>query len=487
MGNSSSLNTTVTSRDHVPPPFPKAKGQSLSYWLQGVRANPLLDHMTTEDVPKEAEVVIIGSGMTGALTAFTLLSSSNPPSSIVMFEARELCSGATGRNAGHCKPDQWRGYSKYKSMVGKEQALKILANEQETFEKLVSYVKEEGIDCDLWVGQTLDVAMTEEIATRCAENYTQLEADGGNVSKVEWIKDRDEARKRSRVPNAVSVFSWEAGSFYPWKVVAHMIKKCLAYGNDKFNLQTWTTVKSVTKSTPDSAKEGNEEKWIVETDRGSTIAKTVVFASNAYTAALLPEFTGVVVPHPHMCTKLIPPPAFSGSKALQNTYGVLVPNNALFSINPRSSTDGIVLFGGSNPGQGELIKWVKEHPEDRVNDGLSGFKPVSDAVREWVGKEWKESGLDLNAGPGQGVDYQWSGIIGFTSDGLPLIGPIPNKSGLWMCAGHNGHGMARIFTAAPGLVHLMQGGTWEETNLPECFELTEERLERMRGMEVVED
>jgi hypothetical protein len=36
-----------------------------------------------------------------------------------------FCSGATGRNAGHCKPDQWRGFDKYQREFGTEQALKV--------------------------------------------------------------------------------------------------------------------------------------------------------------------------------------------------------------------------------------------------------------------------------------------------------------------------------------------------------------------------
>jgi len=43
--------------------FPKASGQSLSYWLQGVRCDPLLDHRSTEELPDEADTVIIGSGV----------------------------------------------------------------------------------------------------------------------------------------------------------------------------------------------------------------------------------------------------------------------------------------------------------------------------------------------------------------------------------------------------------------------------------------
>ncbi|KAK7445712.1 hypothetical protein VKT23_014707 [Stygiomarasmius scandens] len=376
--------------------FPKLKGQSLSYWLQGVRANPLLDHRTTENLPESADVVIIGSGMTGALTALTLLSSPNPPSSILMLEARELCSGATGRNAGHCKPDQWRGYTKHKGRVGKEQALKILANEQETFEKLVEYVRANTVDCDLWVGKTMDVAMTEEVAAQCAENFNQLREDGGKIDGVEWIQDREEARKRSRIPNAISAFSWDAASFYPWKVVAHMIERCLSFGNDRFNLQTWTTVKSVEPADDDLQMNSEDgRKWVVETDRGSTATDTVVFATNAYTAGLLSEFEGVIVPTPHLCDKVIPPPSFSGSHSLQNTYGILLPNDALFSINSRSSSDGIVLFGGSNPGISQFLKWVDEHPDERTNDGLSGIGSVTNAVKEFIdtGSGWSTQGI----------------------------------------------------------------------------------------------
>lgn len=35
----------------------------LSFWLQNVRSNPLLDYRSTEDLPQKVDVVIIGSGV----------------------------------------------------------------------------------------------------------------------------------------------------------------------------------------------------------------------------------------------------------------------------------------------------------------------------------------------------------------------------------------------------------------------------------------
>lgn len=43
--------------------FPKQGGQSLSYWLQQVRCDALLNHRSTEDLPKEVDTVVIGSGV----------------------------------------------------------------------------------------------------------------------------------------------------------------------------------------------------------------------------------------------------------------------------------------------------------------------------------------------------------------------------------------------------------------------------------------
>jgi hypothetical protein len=39
--------------------------------------------------------------------------------------------------------------------------------------------------------------------------------------------------------------------------------------------------------------------------------------------------------------------------------------------------------------------------------------------------------------------------------------------------------MARIFTAAPALVMLMDGKKWEDTGLPDVYQITEERIERL--------
>lgn len=68
-----------------------------SFWLGQSRASPYIGYNSSSEVPSEADVVIIGGGLSGVVTAYFLLHSPKPPKSIVLVEAREISSGATGR------------------------------------------------------------------------------------------------------------------------------------------------------------------------------------------------------------------------------------------------------------------------------------------------------------------------------------------------------------------------------------------------------
>ena len=73
---------------------------SQSYWLTEP-PEILPGHRTTKDLPQAADVVIIGSGITGAFAAHCLKEKASNLN-IVMLEAREACSGATGRVSSSC-------------------------------------------------------------------------------------------------------------------------------------------------------------------------------------------------------------------------------------------------------------------------------------------------------------------------------------------------------------------------------------------------
>jgi hypothetical protein len=92
-------------RARIPVSLPRSS-PTTSYWQDP--PDPIADTRTTPAPPESADVVIVGSGMTGAAVAWNLLkhipvtdADGVPPESkpsVVMLEARQACSGATGRN-----------------------------------------------------------------------------------------------------------------------------------------------------------------------------------------------------------------------------------------------------------------------------------------------------------------------------------------------------------------------------------------------------
>jgi glycine/D-amino acid oxidase-like deaminating enzyme len=54
------------------------------------------------------------------------------------------------------------------------------------------------------------------------------------------------------------------------------------------------------------------------------------------------------------------------------------------------------------------------------------------------------------------VTHRWAGIMGFSADGLPLVGLMPGVKRIHVCAGYTGHGMGFALNAASALTrHIL--------------------------------
>ena len=84
-------------RAAVAPGLPR-KCPTKSYWQDP--ADPVADHRSTPELPKSADIVIIGSGVSGCSIANNILDSQNG-ADVVLLEARQAASGASGRNGRH--------------------------------------------------------------------------------------------------------------------------------------------------------------------------------------------------------------------------------------------------------------------------------------------------------------------------------------------------------------------------------------------------
>lgn len=435
----------------------------LSYWHRTTRAWPYLNHNSSNPVPSSPiKYLIIGSGLAGSLTAWSLVQKGIFPSEILILEAREAVSGASGRNAGHVRPDAFRGFGAYRKIHGDEQARKIIENEKLVFETLDAFVKQHNVPCDFQSTTTFDVCLTEDFAQYERESLEAFVAAGGDVSHVRFY-DGEEARRVTKVPGAVAAYEWPAGSSHPAKLAQWLLKELVEKG---VGLWTHCPAEEISKYA------GGEEtaRWEVRTPRGSIKAENVVHCTNAYAAHLLPELATFVTPNRAQAHTFVPTRALSGANALTKTMSLRYSLKHFFSLIQRAD-DGTVVFGMSreNPLLPETFKkgiisfddtHYSEEAAATAEKAFQTLFPVPDMPRH-----------------GEGADNYWSGIIAMTPDSVPMVGEIEDKPGQYICAGFNGHGMARIWTSAPALVDLMLEGSWPAT-LPECFRYSKERMDR---------
>ncbi|KAF7299937.1 Fad dependent oxidoreductase [Mycena chlorophos] len=370
------------------PGYPRPN-PTVSFWLANAAKEAPLGpgYRTTPELPAQSDVTVVGSGLSGAATAYFLLTGDSPPEKVTLLEARQVCDGATARNGGHCRPDYYREREGY--------------------------------------------------------------ADGGPVDGLTRILAPEEARKTTRCPRATAAYRFMAGSLYPYKLVQQLLKLCI----DKYglNVQTQTVVRRVVES---------GEKWVLETDRGNVESGKVVLATNAFTATLLPELAGHIWPFKGTCSAVVPPRTYAGDNALNATYGL---NYGDYLI---QRDNDIIIFGGAR----------RSVPVDQLIGNTDDGSVISEMAED-LRNALPAYFADWDASEGQ-ITHVWSGVMGYTSSGIPFVGEMPGRRGVFVCAGHHGHGMARIMTCAKGLAALMRGAahTWEETGLPECFAPSEERL-----------
>lgn len=319
-----------------PPPSLPHPTPGLSFWHRTTRAFPYLNSNSTAAVPPSSKYVVIGSGIAGALTTFFLIKEQGVPANdILILEAREAVSGASGKNAGHVRPDAFRGFSMYATVHGPEQALKIIENEKLVFERVAAFVKNNDVPCDFHHTTTFDVCLTPEFAALELKSFQEYEKAGGDLSHVRFYEG-DKAKTKTGVQSTVAAYEWPAGSIHPAKLAQWLLSSVIEKGA---RLWTHCPATSITRSSPTSG-------WDIHTPRGSIAAEQVIHCTNAYASYLLPQLQGSITPNIAQAHSIIPSAGLAGENALHNTYSLRYSLHHFYSLIQRQG-DGTLVLGAS--------------------------------------------------------------------------------------------------------------------------------------------
>ncbi|KAI5460188.1 FAD dependent oxidoreductase [Mariannaea sp. PMI_226] len=425
-----------------------------SFW----NADPkkLDDYRSTAQLPSTADIVIIGSGLSGVATAYYLLKDNPNPPSIVLLEARKICSGATGRNGGHVKPDTYSDIPKFAKLFGIKAAAHLADFEASHVFAVKDLVEKEGLECDFHITRALDVYLDPAHAKKVETTYKEIAKSGTvNLADVAFTP-KQHAERISGVKNAQACISYTAAHLWPSKLVHQLLQKLVDQG---LNVQAHTPVTSV------SPASGGDGSWTITTPRGNIETKKVIHATNAYASHILPEYSHAITPVRGVCSHLESTKR-EKTPHLVNTYGIRFDEVNNDYLIPRA--DGSVIVGGAR----QAFWHNKERYFGTVRDDelVSEATPYFDNYMQRHFRGWEKSDMKTKK--------VWTGILGYSLDFMPHIGEVPGKRGQFIIAGFTGYGMPKILLSSKGLAAMVRDGvSFEETGLPMPFKTTEQRNE----------
>lgn len=342
----------------------------------------------------DADVAIVGGGVIGAATAWALRRL-DPDLRVVILEAERLAYGASGRNAGFLLLGTASDYASAVDAYGREAARRIWAFTREAY----NLAAEIGSRHDVGFQATGSVvaAGTDAEAARLRRSQTLLAEDG--VETVWWGPDDLDA-EIGAVGFPGALFVPTGGSVDPARLV-----RALAAESQAAVHAGWCVV-SV-------ESEGGRVRLEAE-GGGEAVADRVLVASNAYLPRLLPQLSGWV--RPVRAQMLSTAPA---------ALGLSVPvysHDGYYYV--RQRPDGRLLVGGAR----HLHRDAEVGYEDQTTEALQ-----ADLQRYLA--------AHVPAFADAPVERRWSGTMGFSPDGLPVLGPVPGVPHARFAAGFTGHGM----------------------------------------------
>lgn len=358
---------------------------------------PAFTGAATGDLPATADVVVIGGGFTGISAALNLARSGVK---VVVLEAGEVMSQASGRNGGHCNTGVAQNFSALVESQGVEQATRYYRAFADAVDYVQSVVAAEEIDCDFRRCGKLKLASK---ASHLPSLMAACEMMKRHVDPDVEILGADEVKREIDSPQFHgALLQRHGGQMHMGKFGVGLAEAAARAGAAIY---------------PHSAVTGltrlNGYRHRVSTAKGDIVAEKVLMATGCSNIGPFDWFQRRIIPVGSFVVVTEPLDA--------NLLNRLLPGDRTYvtSLNlgnyMRTTADRRLVFGGR-------ARFAISSP---TSDAKSG-----DVLKAGMQKMFPALG-NVN------IDYCWGGLVDMTADRLPHAG---EQDGVFYSLGYSGHG-----------------------------------------------
>ncbi|KAF5705120.1 gamma-glutamylputrescine oxidoreductase [Fusarium globosum] len=447
------LRTTLLSDPLLPRP-----NLFVSLWQEP--AHPTAPSIQSPTLLQHADVVVIGSGITGCSVTRALLKYDSLAftSRIVVLEARALASGSKGRH-------------------GEETAKEMCRFSFMNIRKIMEMLDE----TDLELRESSEIRHLHKVMIfgeeeTCNASKESRDSFWDALPSYQTIHRVTEQHGFAKVPT----FIWQGVQHQPYRLITGIFERLLFQYHDHLSIEINTPATAINYSpgTKTDSSSMPDYPYVIETPRGAIRAKQVIHCTNANAAHLLRPLIGRLYP-------------YRGTMSVQKAGPHLenMGNSRSWSYLTKSSLDlvserfdGGLYYLQQHATTGDI--WVGTDYSNVFDVLTSDDTAVPghsvEALLKFLPKYFVKGWLEDERPELKGV---WTGLQGHTSDGLPLVGKLPKSvsgrdgDGEWIAGGYSGYGMDKAWMTGEAIASMITGKGVPDW-LPKAFLLTEQRLER---------
>lgn len=378
----------------------------LPFWL-----DPKPTRRPTLSGKQQFDIVVIGGGLCGVSTAWHLVEAGF---SVALVEARGISFSATGRNAGFILQGTAERYNRAITQMGREMARDIHAYSLENHRMMREVIEKHNIDCEYLCRGSLQLASSKEEEFELLDSAELLVEDG---FKAELLEGDELGEPYLSAGFQTGILLPEDGELNPARFVQLVADLAETKGLTIFENSPALNIDSGDSVT-------------VHTPEGSITSEIAILCTNAKLGEVLPSYHEYISPvRGQMLTTAPLPQLFNQPIYADHGFDYW-----------RQTPAGRIVLGG----------WRNLDPETEVGHDEILHDGIQERMKRFL---MRFKGLEELQ-----ITHRWSGIMGFSQDGLPLVGALPGSQNILIGAGFTGHGFGFAWLAGHSLTQMLTEG-----------------------------